>query len=59
MDTRVKVLEAVDHTKFEAAGAAATALADAKAYTDAEVGKIQALTSAEIEAAIEAAKTQA
>ena len=59
MDTRVKVLEAVDHSKFEAAGAAATALADAKAYTDAEVGKIQALTSAEIEAAIEAAKAQA
>jgi hypothetical protein len=55
MDTRVKVLEAVDHTKFEAAGAAATALADAKAYTDTEVAKIQALTPAEIEAAINAA----
>ena len=52
MDTRVKVLEAVDHTKFEAAGAAVTALADAKAYTDAEVAKIQALSEAEILAAI-------
>ena len=54
MDTRVKVLEAVDHTKFEAAGAAATALADAKAYTDTEVAKIQALSEAEILAAINA-----
>ena len=54
MDTRVKVLEAVDHSKFEAAGAAATALADAKAYTDTEVAKIQALSEAEILAAINA-----
>lgn len=52
MDTRVKALEAVDHTKFESAGAAAQALADAKSYTDAEVAKIQALTEAEILAAI-------
>ena len=59
MDTRVKILEAVDHSKFEVAGAAATALADAKAYTDTEVAKIQALTTAEIEAAIEAVKAQA
>lgn len=59
MDTRVKVLEAIDHTKFEAAGAAATALVDAKAYTDAEVAKIQALTSAEIEAAINSVNSQA
>ena len=55
MDTRVKVLEAIDHTKFEAAGAAATALTDAKAYTDAEVAKIQALSEAEILAAINSA----
>lgn len=55
MDVRVKVLEAVDHSKFESAGAAATALADAKAYTDTEFAKIQALTTAEIEAAIAAA----
>lgn len=34
MNARVEVLEAIDHTKFEAAGAAAKALADAKAYTD-------------------------
>jgi hypothetical protein len=59
MDTRVKVLEAIDHSKFEAAGAAAQALVDAKAYTDAEVAKIQALTPAEIEAAIASAKAQA
>lgn len=52
MDTRVKVLEAIDHSKFETAGAAATALADAKAYTDTEVAKIQALSEAEILAAI-------
>ena len=55
MDTRVKVLEAVDHSKFEAAGAAATALADAKAYTDTEIAKIQALSEAEILAAINSA----
>ena len=59
MDVRVKALEAVDHSKFEAAGAAATALTDAKAYTDTEIAKIQALTPAEIDAAIEAAKAQA
>jgi hypothetical protein len=59
MDVRVKALEAIDHSKFEAAGAAATALADAKAYTETEIAKIQALTPAEIDAAIEAAKAQA
>ena len=52
MDVRVQVLEKIDHTKFESAGAAAQALADAKAYTDAEVAKIEALTTAEIETAI-------
>lgn len=52
MDTRVATLEAIDHTKFESAGAAAQALTDAKAYTDTEIGKIQALTEAEILAAI-------
>ena len=55
MDVRVKALEGIDHTKFETAGAAATALSDAKAYTDTEVAKIQALSTAEIEAAIAAA----
>ena len=56
MDVRVKALEGIDHTKFETAGAAAQALADAKSYTDTEVAKIQALTPAEIEAAIAAAQ---
>lgn len=59
MDVRVLALENIDHSQFEAAGAAATAEANAKAYTDAEVAKIQALTPAEIEAAIAAAKAQA
>ena len=59
MDVRVKVLEAVDHSKFETAGAAAQALTDAKAYTDTEINsKIIALTTAEIDAAIAAAKAQ-
>ena len=48
---------------YDAAGtgaaAAAQAEANAKAYTDTEVAKIQALTEAEIKAAIEAAKAQA
>ena len=38
--------------KHETKGAAAQALIDAKAYTDTEVAKIQALTEAEINAAI-------
>lgn len=41
--------------KHETKGAAAQALIDAKAYTDTEVAKIQALTEAEINAAIAAA----
>lgn len=57
MNARVVVLEAIDHTKFEAAGAATQALNDAKAYTDAEIaGHVTALSTAEIDAAIEAAK---
>ena len=57
MNARVVVLEAIDHTKFEAAGAAAKALSDAKAYTDAEIaGHVTALTTAEIDAAIAAAQ---
>ena len=60
MNARVVVLEAIDHSKFETAGAAAQALADAKAYTDAEiVGHVTALSTAEIDAAIAAAKAQA
>lgn len=42
-------------TTYETKGAAATALSDAKAYTDAEVAKIQALSEAEIQAAINSA----
>ena len=57
MNARVVVLEAIDHSKFEAAGAAAQALIDAKAYTDAEIaGHVTALSTAEIDAAIAAAK---
>jgi ribosome-binding protein aMBF1 (putative translation factor) len=45
---------------YDAAGAAATAEANAKAYTDSEINtKIIALTPAEIEAAINAAKAEA
>lgn len=57
MNARVVVLENIDHSKFEVAGAAAQALVDAKAYTDAEIaGHVTALTEAEIDAAIAAAK---
>lgn len=57
MNARVVVLEGIDHTKFESAGAAAQALVDAKAYTDAEIaGHVTAMTEAEIDAAIAAAK---
>ena len=60
MNARVVVLEAIDHSKFEAAGAAAQALVDAKAYTDAEIaGHVTALSTAEIDAAIASAKAQA
>jgi hypothetical protein len=55
MDIRVLALEGIDHAKFETAGAAATALSEAKAYTDTEVAKIQSLSEAEIDAAIAAA----
>lgn len=51
MDSRVKVLEAIEHN-FDIAGSAAQAETNAKAYTDAEIAKIQALTEAEILAAI-------
>jgi hypothetical protein len=60
MNARVVVLEAIDHSKFETAGAAAQALVDAKAYTDAEIaGHVTALSTAEIDAAIASAKAQA
>lgn len=58
MSARVAVLEAIDHNKFETAGAAAQALTEAKAYTDTEINnKVIALTEAEINQAIENAKT--
>lgn len=44
-------------TTYEIKGSAEQALADAKAYTDAEVAKIQTLSTAEIQAAINAAKS--
>lgn len=60
MNARVAVLEAVDHSKFETAGAAAQALTDAKAYTDTEINtKVIALTEAEIDQAIANAKANA
>lgn len=60
MNARVVVLEGIDHTKFETAGAAAQALVDAKAYTDTEINtKIIALSTDEIDAAIATAKAQA
>lgn len=42
---------------YETKGAAAEALTEAKNYTDTEVGKIQALSEAEIQAAINSANT--
>lgn len=57
LKARLVVLEGIDHSKFEAAGAAAQALVDAKAYTDAEIaGHVTALSTAEIDAAIASAK---
>ena len=58
MDVRVKAIEAIEHN-FDAKGSAATAEANAKAYTDTEIAKIQALTEAEIIAAINEASQQA
>lgn len=54
--TDAKAYTDAEAAKHETKGAAAQALTDAKAYTDAEMAKIQALTAAEIDAAIEAAK---
>lgn len=44
-------------TTYEVKGSAEQALTDAKGYTDAEVAKIQALSAAEIQAAINSAKS--
>lgn len=54
--TDAKAYTDAEAAKHETKGAAAQALIDANAYTDTEVAKIQALTEAEIDAAIEAAK---
>lgn len=50
IDAKITALDLAN--TYDAKGAAAQALTDAKAYTDTEVAKIQALTTAEIDAAI-------
>ena len=57
--TAAKAYTDAEAAKHETKGAAAQALIDAKSYTDTEIAKIQALTPAEIEAAIAAASAQA
>ena len=54
--TAAKAYTDAEAAKHETKGAAAQALIDAKAYTDTEMAKIQALTEAEIDAAIAAAQ---
>lgn len=53
IDAKIAALDLAN--AYDAKGAAATALSDAKAYTDTEIAKIQSLNTAEIEAAIAAA----
>lgn len=53
IDTKIAALNLAD--TYDAKGAAATALANAKAYADTEIAKIQALTESEIDAAIASA----
>lgn len=55
IDAKIAALDLAN--SYDAKGAAAQALADAKAYTDAEVAKIQALSEAEILAAINSVAT--
>lgn len=52
MDARVQVLEGHNHSTYELKTDASAKLTEAKTYTDTEVAKIQALTTAEIESAI-------
>jgi hypothetical protein len=52
IDAKIAALNLAD--TYEAKGAAAQALTDAKGYTDAEIAKIQALTPEDIDAAIAA-----
>ena len=54
IDEKITALK--NENLWDIKGAAAQALADAKSYTDTEVAKIQALTPAEIEAAIATAQ---
>lgn len=57
IDAKIAALDLAN--TYDAKGAAATAETNAKAHADTEIAKIQALTPAEIDAAIEAAKAQA
>ena len=50
IDTKIAALNLAD--TYDTKGAADTALANAKSYTDTEIAKIQALTESEIDAAI-------
>lgn len=53
IDAKIAALDLAN--TYDAKGAAATALSDAKVYTDTEIAKIQSLSTAEIEAAIASA----
>lgn len=55
IDAKIAALDLAN--SYDAKGVATQALADAKAYTDAEVAKIQALSEAEILAAINSVAT--
>lgn len=55
IDAKIAALKLAE--SYDAKGAAAQALVDAKSYTDAEVAKIQALTPEDIDAAIQAANS--
>ena len=54
VDAKIAALNLAE--TYEEKGAAAQALADAKAYTDAEMAKVQALSEEDIDAAIAAAQ---
>jgi hypothetical protein len=54
VDAKIAALNLAE--TYEEKGAAAQALVDAKAYTDAEMAKVQALSEEDIDAAIAAAQ---
>ena len=54
IDAKIAALNLAE--TYEEKGAAAQALVDAKAYTDAEMAKVQALSEEDIDAAIAAAQ---